>query len=692
MTASFFRTAFLYSGLLLSLAPPGRALEPLTEHARPLARGESTAGQLVPEVKVVKDLEGRVDSLRSLASGRKAMVVAFISPTCPLSGKLMPVLAAAEKEFASSGVGFLYADPTATDTEDSLREVAKTHGLKGGMVHDKTMALASALGASSTTEVFVIDAAGTLVYRGAVDDQYGLGYARDAAKNEWLRDALRAVIAGQRPRVTATTAPGCALDLPKAAPAATAPVTWHGRVSRILQANCQECHRQGGIGPFPLETMEDAISHAGMIKKTVTKGLMPPWFAAPREDGGHGVFSNDRSLTASDREALLAWLEGGRPAGNTSEAPLPRQWPDAQWAMGKPDAIYELPRSVDIKATGKMGYVNLQVDTGLTEDRWVQSIEVLPTARAQVHHVLVFTTVPDKTGRGRVRDGNNFFAAYVPGSSALQYPAGYAKKLPKGTVLHFQLHYTPTGVATQDRTRLGVTFAKEPPRYEVHVAAAANPRINIPAGEANHQEKGVLPVLFNVQVLAFMPHMHMRGKSFRYDLVTPDNERRTLLDVPRYDFNWQLQYRLAEPLAVPLGSRLEATAVYDNSTGNPANPDPGKNVRWGEQTDDEMLLGYVEYVNPAENPAAAAAQAKAATATTPAPAPSEPEPLRLTGKSLGILGKRLDKDGDGKVSKEEAGETFATLHARLDTDGDGFVTGEEVRAALKRQAGKKSGD
>jgi peroxiredoxin len=678
MTVPVLRSAVTTASAVFLFSLIARAADSLMERPRPLARSETNAGRMMPDLRIT-DIDGHSSSLKALAAKHKALAVAFTSPTCPLSAKLMPTLAAIEQEFTGSGVAFLYVNPTASDTLTSIRDAMERHGLKGAVVHDKELAVASALDASSTTEAFVIDAAGTLIYRGAVDDQYGLGYAHDAPRNEWLRDALRAAIAGQRPRIVATTAPGCDIALPDTkSPASSAEVTWHGRVSRILQANCQECHRKDGIAPFPLERMEDAVSHAGMIKKTVTKGIMPPWFAVPEEGVSHSPFANDRSLTSSDRADLLAWLDRGRPAGDPAEAPLPRQWPDAQWAIGKPDAIYELPRTVEVKATGKMGYVNLQVETGLAEDRWVQAIEVLPTARAQVHHVLVFTMVPDKDGKRRVRDGNNFFAAYVPGSNILQYPAGYAKRLPKGAVLHFQLHYTPTGTATQDRTRLGVVFAKEPPRYEVQVAAAGNHLIRIPPGAENHQEKGILPVAFNAQILAFMPHMHVRGKSFRFELVGPDNSRRTLLDVPRYDFNWQLLYRLAEPLMAPMGSRIEATAVFDNSANNPANPDPAKTVRWGEQTDDEMLLGYVEYVNPAENPSQATASANH-------------EPLRLTGKSLGILGKRLDKDGDGRISKDEAGATFAKLHAQLDANADGFVTADESRAALRRRTAKSGG-
>ncbi len=639
------------------------ATEALMEQPRPIPLRESGAGRMVPEIKC-RALNGTEISLRSLAGKKKAVAVAFTSPTCPLSAKLMPTLAALEKEFAAEGVGFVFIDPTASDTPEAILAAARTHGFSGPMVHDKDMSVTAALGAVSTTEVFVMDPSSTLIYRGAVDDQYGLGYAKDAPKNEWLRDALRATLRGQRPRIAATTAPGCALALPEKKPAATTAVTWHGRVSRIVQANCQDCHRSGGIAPFSLESRDDVVSRVGMIRKVVSKGIMPPWFASPL--GERSAFANDRSLTESDRSDLLAWLDGGRPEGNSADAPAPRRWADAEWAIGKPDAIYELPRTVDIKATGKMDYVNIEVETGLMEDKWVQSLEVLPTAPGQVHHVLIFITKTDGSGRRRVQDPNNFFAAYVPGSNILQYPAGYAKKLPRGAVLRFQLHYTPTGSATQDRTRLGVVFAKNPPRYEVKVAAALNPRLSIPPGAENHIEKATLPVSFDVRLLSLMPHAHVRGKSFRYELADPDGTRRTLLNVPRYDFNWQLLYRLAEPPLIPAGSRIEVTAAFDNSANNPANPNPAQRVRWGEQTDDEMLIGYMEYVNPAENPSNPEAAAAIATNTLPA------------------FGRRLDTDKDGRVSKAEAGAVFADLFNGLDADRDGFVTAQEANAGAHR--------
>ena len=254
-----------------------------------------------------------------------------------------------------------------------------------------------------------------------------------------------------------------------------------------------------------------------------------------------------------------------------------------------------------------MPYQNFIVDTKFTEDCWVRAIEVRPTAREVVHHVLVHVIPADKLEearkrrRGGDREGGNFFAANVPGNNKLNFPEGFAKLIPAGAGLHFLIHYTPNGTATRDQTRLGLIFSKTPPQHEVRVAAIAS-RLDIPPGEANYQAQGTIPVLFDAKLLSFMPHMHVRGKSYRYELETPDKEKHVLLDVPRYDFNWQLQYRLAEAIDAPVGSQLRGYAVYDNSTKNPSNPDPDARVKWGEQTDDEMMLGYFEYYVPSLQP------------------------------------------------------------------------------------------
>jgi thiol-disulfide isomerase/thioredoxin len=562
-----------------------------------LNASERGVGRLVPDAAFT-DIAGKSSTLAQYAAG-KPLVIALTGTSCPLNKKFGPTLARLEDEYATKGVRFLFVVTTETDSLDNLRTAVKELGLDGAYVRDDAKMLVAALDAQTTTEVFVLDAARTLVFRGAVNDQYGLAYTLDAPRREFLRAALDAVLAGRRPEIAATTAPGCTLDYPKPQyPVTAAGITYHNRISRVLADNCVECHRTGGVGPFPLDTFADVKSHAAMIRRQVERGLMPPWFAAAKADAPHSPWLNDRSLNAEDREALLAWLDGPRAEGDPKDAPLPRVFPEG-WQIGEPDLVVQIPRPVPIKADGFMPYHNVTVETTLTEDKWVSAFEVQPGVREAVHHVLVFVRPPATADDGEFDDEgaerHGFFAAYVPGNGHRVYPAGFANKLPAGSRLHFQIHYTPFGRATTDQTRLGLKFADTPPRHEVQVTGIANVRISIPPGAADHVETATLRVPVDVYVTAFMPHMHVRGKAFKYEVEFPDGRRETLLDVPRYDFNWQLAYTLKEPLRIPAGSIVRTTAVFDNSAGNPANPDPARAVRWGPQTVDEMMLGYLEF-------------------------------------------------------------------------------------------------
>ena len=574
-----------------------------------LKPAEAGVGRLVADLTFT-DLNGKTGRLSDYRAAR-ALVIAFTSTTCPITMKSTASLGRLEKEFAARGVACLFVNPIATDTVADIRSALREHGLAGRYVHDRDNSLATALDAKTTAEVFVLDAARTLVYRGALDDQYGVGYSLDAPRHTFVRDALTALLAGKRPLVAATDAPGCTLDLqlaalawpaaPTPAPAAQSNLTYHNRISRLVQNNCLECHRDGGVAPFSLATYEDVRSHAGMMRKQVDRGAMPPWFAAPSAPGESIHWSNDRSLAAADKADLLAWLAGDKPIGDPADAPLPRTFP-AGWLIGTPDTVLQFPKAVAIKADGVMPYQTIRVETNFTEDKWVQGYEVQPTARTVVHHVIVRVHPPGEQARGKrdaggeERDG--FFAAYVPGNTSSIFPPGFAKKIPAGSTLSFQMHYTPNGKATTDQTKLGLIFSPTPPQHVIQVAGLANPRLNIPPGSAHHPETTAITLPTAVTLLSFTPHMHVRGKAARYEAVLPDGTRRRLLDVPAYDFNWQLQYRLAEPLSLPRGTRLVYTAWYDNSTGNPANPDPTKTVRWGPQTFDEMMLGYVEYFVP----------------------------------------------------------------------------------------------
>ncbi len=568
-----------------------------------LKPGDHGIGRRVADLSF-SDLAGNWHKLSEFAD-RKAVVVVFTGTGCPLCLKYAPTLARLEGRYRDQGVSFVFVNPNASESPEQVAQAIRTHGFRGSYIRDTKDEFARALDARTTTEAFVLDAARTLVYRGAVDDQYGLGYSLDSPRRTYLADALEAVLAGRTPEIAATSAPGCELLFDGAdAAESLVEATYHNRISRILQANCLECHRSDGLAPFSLETFEHVKDYAGMIRSVVERRVMPPWFAAADDTEGESEapemtstrWSNDRSLSEADRSDLLAWIKSGLPPGDPADAPLPRQYP-AEWMIGTPDLVVQTPEPISIKATGRMPYRHVRVETDFAEDRWVQAIEIQPTDRAVVHHVLVFVQQRGET-RPEIDERSGFFAAYVPGNSYQRYPQGFAKKLPAGASLIFQLHYTPNGTATSDQTRLGIVFADQSPLHVVRNVGIANVRLSIPPHADNHAQHASLNVPADVRLMALMPHMHLRGKAFRYDLVLPGGQRQRLLDVPQYDFNWQLEYRLAEPLDVPRGSRIEVTGWYDNSAANPANPDPTQSVRWGPQTEDEMLLGYVEYYIP----------------------------------------------------------------------------------------------
>ena len=367
--------------------------------------------------------------------------------------------------------------------------------------------------------------------------------------------------------------------------------------------NCVACHHDGGIAPFTLDSPDEVKDRAKTIKRVVTEGAMPPWFA---KDEVPNRWANDHSLSARDKADLLAWIESSdRPMGDVADAPTPQVFPKGGWTLGQPDKVYEFVKPVAVKAEGKMPYVNVQVVTNETEDRWIQGIEVQPGDRQVVHHVIVSIRTGKKSEEVAAHEG--FFAAYVPGNAGDVFPSGFARKLPAGAVLNFQMHDTPNGKATEDKTRIGFRWATQPPKFEMKVASVPNTRLNIPPGEANHIETAQRPAPYDMTVVGFTPHMHVRGKAFRYEVVQSSGNQ-VLLDIPRYDFNWQLIYNLNEPLFVPRGTVMKVTATFDNSAGNKANPDPTKTVHWGQQTEDEMMIGYISYYVPVSNGSATAAR------------------------------------------------------------------------------------
>jgi Ca2+-binding EF-hand superfamily protein/mono/diheme cytochrome c family protein len=574
------------------------AEDPSFKEAPQFLKGsEHGVGRMVPDL-ALKSLKGAEIKLSSVA-GKNGLVIALFSASCPISGKLAPEIARLEKDLKEQGVGMLLVNAPPGQKGEEIFKFIADHRLVSPVASDADGKLSQQLAATTTTEVFLLDAARTLVYRGALNDQYGLGYTKDKPQHHYLRDAVAAMLQGEPAEVVATSAPGCALDLPAQKAVASTPVTYHRDIARILQSNCVECHHKGGVGPFALDSYDAVIEHAGMIRKQVERGAMPPWFAAPLEGLTHSPWSNDRSLSERDRVELLAWLgSSDRAKGDVADAPKPRVFP-GEWSIGKPDAIIAAAKPISIKAEGIMPYQHVTVTTDFPEDRWVRGYEILPSAREVVHHVIVSVHEKGSKVRGGGDEGSQgYWAAYVPGNTKQVYPEGFARKMPAGATVSFQIHYTPNGKAVEDTMRMGLLFSKTPPKYVIHTTALPNARLSIPPGKADHVEVAQRTLPTDVNVMAWMAHMHVRGKAFKFEVTLPGGKTETLLDIPKYDFNWQLRYDYAMPHFLPRGSTVKITAVYDNSSGNPANPDPTKTVRWGQQTFDEMMIGYMEHYTP----------------------------------------------------------------------------------------------
>jgi mono/diheme cytochrome c family protein len=554
--------------------------------------GDLGVGRLIPDAAFT-DLSGQGHRL-SAYKASKGLVLALTSSTCPVSKRTLPSLVALDASMQAQGLTLILVNPYASETPADIQAQLKAAGYHGLYVHDKDMTLCRALGARTTTEVFLLDATRTLLYRGALDDQYGTNYNREAPQHTFLKDAVADFLAGRAVTTGATSAPGCELDLGPKPTATPTQVTYYRDVARILQQNCVGCHHGGGIAPFALDSLTGVKDRTKVIRRVVSQGLMPPWFAAPEAPGKPNPWANDCSLSEKDKADLLAWIDSpDRPLGDPADAPRRLVYP-TEWSIGQPDLIIPLSKAYDIKATGYMPYQRDVVQTTLTEDKWISAFEILPSARDVVHHVIV--TVHEKNEK--VADTESYWAAYVPGNGSHTFPEGFARKLPAGAKLSFQIHYTPNGTATKERLRLGLVYAKTPPRYEMRTVAVPNIFLKIPPGAANHVETVTRPVPVDLPVTSLLAHMHVRGKAFKFELTTPDGKTETLLDLPNYDFNWQLRYDLKQPRVLPRGSTVKLTAVFDNSADNKSNPDPTKLVRWGPQTYDEMMIGYFEYFVP----------------------------------------------------------------------------------------------
>jgi Copper type II ascorbate-dependent monooxygenase, C-terminal domain len=399
--------------------------------------------------------------------------------------------------------------------------------------------------------------------------------------------------------------------LAAALPPARAQPVFYKDVLPILQQHCQQCHRPGEIGPMPLLTYAGTRPWTKSIREQVIMRKMPPWFADPK----YGHFSNDPSLSAAQIDTIAGWVNAGSPAGDPKDAPPPRKWFEG-WNIGQPDQVFEMPKPFPLPAKGAIDYQYLILPTHFTQDRWVQKVEVRTSSRSDVHHAVVYIRepgskwlqgqpsgvmfslppTPDHHPNPKEFTTSDLLMVYAPGNSWDAWPDGTAKLIPAGSDLVLQMHYTASGQAMEDRTRVGLIFAKQPVKHAVLSLQMSNENFVIPPGDPDYrvQVSGTMPN--DALLISMFPHMHMRGKGFEYLIVAPGGHVETLLKVDHYDFHWQLNYELAHPRLIKAGTRLTWIAHYDNSANNRSNPDPTREIRYGEQTWDEMMVGFFDVV------------------------------------------------------------------------------------------------
>lgn len=534
----------------------------------------------------LRDFRGKLHTLGDYAES-EIVVLAFWGTECPLAKLYAGRLVELAKKYESQGVTFLGVFSNQQDSLEELEHFARKYGLEFPVLKDVGNVVADQVEAQRTPEVFVLDHERTIRYRGRVDDQYDVGVARPQPSRKDLAEALDELLAGDDVSLARTEAPGCLIGRVKPVDEG-AEVTWSRQVAAIFQEHCQECHRPGEIGPFPLITYEDTQGWGPMIAEVVEQERMPPWFANPE----HGDFSNESRLSEEEKALILAWVDAGAPEGNPEETPSLRSF-NSDWRIAEPDTVvYMSEQPFEVPAEGIVDYQWYFADPGFTEDTWIKAAEAKPGAPDVVHHVTIYIKPPDVPFSLRMNDRIALLAGFNPGGDPWRAPPGMAVKIPAGAQLVFEMHYTPNGIPQEDRSYVGLEFA-DPAEVEKEIVCVmpANTEFEIPPHAHNHEVQTSWLFPADSLLLVMRPHMHLRGKAFRYEAVYPDGTEEILLDVPHFDFNWQNNYVLAEPKEIPAGTEMRCTAWFDNSEDNLSNPDPTATVHWGDQTTAEMMIG-----------------------------------------------------------------------------------------------------
>lgn len=517
-------------------------------------------------------------------------IVLFVQGNgCPLVRKRVPELKRLRGAFEDKGILFGMINANVQDEREDLAEEAEAYGIDMPILKDSAQLVARMLKFERTAEAFLIDTkTHEVVFRGPIDDRMSYQKERPEASAHYLKDAIQALLKGEKVEPAKVEAPGCRITMEDVAKAASKNA-YSEHVAPILKQRCVQCHTKGGVGPFAMSNYKKVKGWSEMIGEMIFTKQMPPWHADPHI----GTFSNDTGITDEEAQVVMAWLRDGSPRGEGPD-PLEGYRPDQpEWILGTPDAVVDLPKQ-EIPAEGILEYRYLYIDSPFDRDVWIKAAEVSPGNLQVVHHVIV--TSEDKQKEKKRDISGQWVSGYAPGTDPSGCPDGTGIFLPQGHRLKFEVHYTVSGRPETDVTRLGIHLLDEAPAREFKTGVVIHHKFRIPAHAAEYSQSHSTPIKRDILIHALNPHMHFRGKWMNFAVKYPDGREEPLLSVPNYNFNWQRTYHLTEPLSVPAGSELIVRNAWDNSAANLHNPDPTKTVGWGDQSFDEMFFATFTFV------------------------------------------------------------------------------------------------
>lgn len=522
----------------------------------------------------------------------RVLVLAFLGTECPLAKLYAPRVQELASRYASEDVSFIGVCSNVQDSLTEIQAYANNGGITFPVLIDSQQRLADSVQAKRTPEIVVLDKDRRIRYHGRIDDQYDIGVVRKAPQREFAALAIDALLKDEAPEIVFMDAVGCLIGRHRQVDP-HGEITYSKHIAPIFNARCMECHRPGEIAPFSLTSFADTVGWEATIAEVVKEERMPPWNANPE----FGHFKNDARLSTEEKSLIREWIQNGCPEGVPVDLPAPPVFVEG-WRMPKPDLIIPVcDAPYTVPATGVVEYKYLKVDPKFTEDKYVVAAEARPGNPSVVHHIIAFLVLP---GEKNISLGK-MLIGYAPGTSPLVFPKGSAMKVPAGTQLVFEMHYTPNGTEQTDHSQIGLKFVEASEvENEVVGLEAIDARFKIPANAPAHPVSAKQKFNEDIVLLSLTPHMHLRGKSFRYEAAFPDGTKEVLLDVPKYDFNWQLRYEFAEPRLIPKGTVVTCLATFDNSSDNPNNPDPSRQVGWGQQSWDEMMIGFFTGIKPAQ--------------------------------------------------------------------------------------------